>query len=85
MTVRTIITLDDDVAAKIQVELRRSGRPFEDIVNDALRMGLASAKTVQELPPFKIDPEHIMRLKPGYNYDKVEEVFDRLDEPATRD
>jgi hypothetical protein len=50
-------------------------------VNDALRTGLAIDNQVKALPPFTIDRAHLIRLKPGYNYDKVEEVFDRLDTP----
>jgi len=78
---RTTITLDEDVTAKIQAKVRRSGRSFKDVVNDALRTGLAIDNHVKALPPFRIDREHLIRLKPGYNYDKVEEVFDRLDTP----
>ena len=78
---RTTITLDDDVAAKIQLKVRRTGRPFKEIVNDALRTGLAIDNQVKALPPFTIDRAHLIRLKPGYNYDKVEEVFDHLDTP----
>jgi hypothetical protein len=78
---RTTITLDDDVAAKIQLKVRRSGRPFKEIVNDALRTGLAIDNQVKALPPFTIDRKHLIRLKSGYNFDKVEEVFDRLDTP----
>ncbi len=78
---RTTITLDDDVAAKIQLKVRRSGRPFKEIVNDALRTGLAIDNQVTALPPFTIDRKHLIRLKSGYNFSKVEEVFDRLDKP----
>jgi hypothetical protein len=38
---RTTLTLDDDVAAKLKAESRRSGRPFREIVNETLRRGLA--------------------------------------------
>jgi hypothetical protein len=79
---RTTITLDDDVAAKIQAKVRRSGRPFKEVVNEALRAGLALENRVKQLPPFKIPPEHLITLKQGPNYDKVEEVFDELDTPS---
>ena len=69
---RTTITLDDDVAANIQLKVRRSGRPCKEIVNDALRTGLAIDNQVKALPPFTIDRRHLIRLKPGYNFDKVE-------------
>jgi predicted transcriptional regulator len=39
---RTTLTLDDDVAAKLKAEARRIGRPFREIVNNALRDGFAS-------------------------------------------
>lgn len=78
---RTTITLDDDVAAKIQAKVRKSGRPFKAIVNEALRAGLALEGRAKQLPPFKIEARHLIRLKAGPNYDKVEEVFDQLDGP----
>ncbi len=49
--------------------------------DDALRTGLAIDNQVKALPPFTIDRAHLIRLKPGYHYDKVEEVFDHLDTP----
>ena len=39
--VRTTLTLDEDVAAKLKTAARRSGRPFRDVVNEFLRIGLA--------------------------------------------
>ena len=37
---RTTLTLDDDVAAKLKAASK--GRPFRAVVNDALRAGLAA-------------------------------------------
>jgi Arc/MetJ family transcription regulator len=34
---RTTLTLDDDVAAKLKAEARLAGRPFREIVNEMLR------------------------------------------------
>lgn len=38
---RTTLTLDDDLAVLLRRRARESGRPFRDVVNDALRTGLA--------------------------------------------
>lgn len=38
---RTTLTIDDDVAAQLE-QLRASGRSFKQLVNDALRAGLAT-------------------------------------------
>ena len=37
---RTTLTLDDDVAAALRRVQKRLNRPFKDVVNQALRMGL---------------------------------------------
>ena len=37
---RTTLTLDDDVAAKLKAAVKSERRPFRAIVNDALRAGL---------------------------------------------
>jgi len=37
---RTTLTIDDDVAARLEQERRRRGLPFKDLVNDVLRTGL---------------------------------------------
>jgi len=76
---RTTITLEDDVAARLQTKARKSGKSFKDVVNDTLRIGLAAESTRKQLAPFAIDERHLIRLKRGPNYDKVEEVFDSLD------
>lgn len=78
---RTTITLDDDVAAKLQAKARKSGRPFKEVVNDAIRTGLQLDRTARQIPPFTIEPRQLLRLKDGFNYDKPEDVFDRLDSP----
>ena len=78
---RTTITLDDDVAAKLAAEARRTGQPFKRVVNETLRAGLATKGKTQALPPFKILDSELFELPSGYNWDKLEDVFDQLDGP----
>jgi len=49
---RTTLTLDDDLAVMLKQEAEASGRPFRDVVNEALRRGLGDApeRTVVDLP-----------------------------------
>lgn len=42
---RTTLTLDPDVAAKLRSRARELGLPFKQVVNDALRRGLGAAPT----------------------------------------
>jgi len=44
---RTTLTLDDDVAAMVERARRQSGKRMKQIVNDALRRGLAPATSPQ--------------------------------------
>lgn len=78
---RTTLTLDDDVAAKIKANARRTGRPFKEVVNAAIRLGLTLESQTKRLTPFEIDSQDVLHLKPGPNYDKVEQLFDELDGP----
>jgi hypothetical protein len=45
---RTTLTLDDDVAARLKAAVKRQRRPFRAIVNDVLRLGLAG---IDKRPP----------------------------------
>ncbi len=76
---RTTLTLDDDVTAKLRAEVRRSGRPFKQIVNQTLRLGLSFRNQYKSLPPFKVKP-YDMGLRPGFSYDNVGELLERLDQ-----
>ena len=62
---RTTLTLDDDVAAKLKAEARRSGRPFRDIVNDLLRRGLAARRESTPREPFRVEARDLGALGPG--------------------
>lgn len=79
---RTTITLEDDVAARLRDRARKTGRSFKDSVNEAIRVGLELEVSAEKLPPFSIDADHLFRLRSGFNYDKVEDVFDSLDSPS---
>jgi hypothetical protein len=76
---RTTLTLDDDVAAKLKAESRRAGRPFREVVNDALRRGLASRRIAVQRPAFKISPRDLGDLKPGLSIDNVAELIERVE------
>jgi hypothetical protein len=41
---RTTVTLDPDIESMLREEMRRSGEPFKQVLNDAIRAGLRSMK-----------------------------------------
>lgn len=81
---RTTLTLDDDVAAKLKAEARRAGRPFRDVVNDVLRRGLASPRAVGRREPFKVKTRDLGDLKPGLSLDNISELIEQIEGPLHR-
>ena len=81
---RTTLTLDDDVAAKLKAESRRAGRPFKEIVNETLRNGLASRRVAAERPAFKIAARDLGDVRPGLSLDNVAELIEQVEGPLHR-
>jgi len=80
--VRTTLTLDDDVAAKLKSEMRRSGMSFRETVNSALRRGLNQEQS-RRIEPFAIKARPL-GLRPGLDYDKVGDLLDQIEGPLHR-
>ena len=76
---RTTLTLDEDVAAKLKSAARRSGRPFRELVNDTLRRGLAKAPDRATLPPFKVEARDLGNLRPGLSLDSVSDLVEQAE------
>lgn len=81
---RTTLTLDDDVAAKLKAEARRTGLPFRDVVNDMIRRGLAGRRVTGRRQAFKIAPRDLGDLKPGISLDNVAEMIEQIEGPLHR-
>jgi hypothetical protein len=81
---RTTLTLDDDVAAKLKAEQHRVGRSFREVVNEALRRGLASQRATAKRRSFKITPRDLGDVKPGLSLDNVAELIERVEGPLYR-
>lgn len=78
---RTTLTLDPDVAAMIEAELKRSNRTLKAVVNDTLRAGLMMGhkkpRNVVEMPA----PLDIGRLKIE-NLDNIAEVLELIEDDS---
>ena len=81
---RTTLTLDDDVAAKLKVESRRAGRPFRDVVNETLRRGLAMRRVSAQRQAFRIAVRDLGNLKPGLSLENIGELVEQLEGPLYR-
>jgi hypothetical protein len=82
--VRTTLTLDEDVAAKLTSLARRSGRAFREVVNDTLRRGLARPPAPGIREPFTVAARDMGRLRPGLTLDNVADLIERVEGPQHR-
>lgn len=76
---RTTLTLDPDVEAKIQLKVKLENKTLKQVVNEALRVGLGSA--VGQPPvrrPYKVRTWP-GGMAPGIDYDKLNQYLDDLD------
>jgi len=78
---RTTLTLDEDVAARLRAEARRTGRPFKTVVNERLRMALTQTATVNPLKPFKIESRSMGAL---IAFDNIGAALEELEGPYHR-
>lgn len=81
---RTTITLDEDVAAKLKSLARRSGVAFRQVVNDTLRRGLARPAAPAPRERFKVTARDLGRLQPGLNLDSVADLLEQIEGPTHR-
>jgi hypothetical protein len=82
--VRTTLTLDDDIAAKLEAEARRSGLSFKETVNTILRIGLAARRGRLPRQPFKVKPLAVELIDKNLDFDNIEELLDAIEGPMRR-
>jgi hypothetical protein len=76
------LTLDEDIAAKLKDETRRSGRPFRDVVNDTLRRGLLTRQSKRAIAVSL--PQFALNKCDGIDLDNAERVLDDLSRDPKR-
>jgi hypothetical protein len=76
---RTTITLDADVAAKVKTEMRFTGKSFKETVNSLLRRGV-TARQHDKDEPFRVIARP-MGERPGLNFDCISDLLEQLEGP----
>jgi Ribbon-helix-helix protein, copG family len=82
--VRTTLSLDEDIAARLQSEARRTGQPFKALVNELLRSGLAQRRPARRIERFEVEAHNFGALKPGVSLDSIGALLEQLEGPDHR-
>jgi hypothetical protein len=68
---RTTLTLDEDIAERLQAESQRTGRSFKEVVNEHLRTSLARSRALKSLGQFRVTPADLGGPASAGSYDNV--------------
>ena len=75
MSIRTTVTLEEDVMERVKRESRARGTSFRQTLNDLIRIGLLQTGSTQLRSNFEVKPSN-MGYRPGLNYDDVESLIE---------
>jgi len=75
---RTTLTLDPDVAARLNAEVARSDLALKSVVNEALRRGLRMPGKSPRRAAYSVKPLKLS-FRPGIDTDKLNELADELE------
>lgn len=76
---RTTLTLDADVARQLQATVRRRKVAFKEVVNSALRVGLAMETSPKRTPLFRVKP-HRGGFQAGIDPHRLNRLADELED-----
>ncbi len=76
---RTTLTIEDDISAKLQAKLKKSaGKTFKDVVNETSRLGLLAEKDLKKTEKFQVR-SRALGVKKGLNYDNIGELIEQVE------
>lgn len=80
---RTTLTIDDDIARQLREIVHRSGKPFKNVVNEALRAGMENNRIADASRPYRLEPVAMGEVTGPYDLDKALQLADRLEDEET--
>ena len=74
---RTTLTIDDDLAGILRRKSRELEKPFKELVNTALRKGLA--ENLEAKKEIVVVRPHDFGASPGIDMDRLNQLVDELE------
>lgn len=83
LSMRTTISIDDDVIERARSASARMGVPFKTVINEALRAGLDRVELPPKTRPYKTE-SHEMGLRQGRNLDSIQDLIAQIEGEDSR-
>ena len=80
---RTTLTIDEDIARQLREIVHRSGKPFRNVVNEALRAGMENNRIADVSRPYRLERVAMGEVTGPYDLDKALQLADRLEDEET--
>lgn len=77
---RTTLTIDDSLAELLKKQAYETGKPFKQVVNEALRAGLEHAGASRTPRQYRIEPASMGAARPGVDLDRALTVASELED-----
>ncbi len=72
---RTTLDINDATLRELRARAAATGRPFREVVDEALALGLAAQSKSGPRATFKVEP-HRLGLKPGFQGVSLNQLYD---------
>ncbi len=81
---RTTLTIEDDIAVRIEERRRREGESLKQVVNGLLREGLRSGQGTPAVREYRTKA-HALRMRPGFDTARLNQLVDELETDVYRE
>lgn len=78
---RTTLTIDDSLANELKKRALETGKPFKEVVNETLLIGLQQ-KAVRKPRAYRLKPASLGAPLPGVDLDKALRLADELEDAS---
>ena len=78
----TTLTIDDELARQLMKIVRDSGKPFETVVDEALRAGIEKLRVAEAAKSYRLKPVAMGDVQEPYDLDKTLQLWDQLEDDA---
>jgi hypothetical protein len=79
---RTTLSINDAILQQLRELARKSGKPFRQVVEETLAVGLTRKGKRKASPHFRVRP-HSLGLKPGFGGVSLNQLYDQLEAEET--